>query len=218
MAERDIFKSFLLKNAEYDIKTDMPIIESCNEIPNKIILFSEIFKTNDYNQWIAFYELDFKFFRVWNNPKKYLERIKKFNGVITCDFSLYRNMPLPMQENSILMSRMLANWWMQNGIKIIPNIRLGDERTYDSALSGLRNCSVIAFGTYGCSKTIEDKYYIKKGILEIIKRIKPHTIIIYGAMMPELKNILLIHNINYLQFENEYYKKLGEKNGIGRKI
>lgn len=213
----DIFKSFLLKNAEYDSETDIPIIESSNEIPNKVILFSEIFKTKDYNQWVIFYEEDVKFYRIWNNPKKYIEKLKKFNGVITCDFSMYRNMPLVMQLNAILKSRMLANWWSKNGIKIIPNIRLGDERTYDYALSGLRNCSVVAFGTYGCTKKVIDKYYIKKGMLAIIEKIHPEVIIIYGSIIPELKEIFLNNNIKYVQFENKYYK-VEKENGIRRKI
>ncbi len=50
------------------------------------------------------------FERIWTTPNKYLPIIKKFRGVITPDFSVYRDMPLVMQQWNIYRSRAIGHW------------------------------------------------------------------------------------------------------------
>ena len=99
----DVFNSFLVSNAEYDGNMEMPRIRTSKEVPNKIVTFSKAMsqKWNDFDYWVVFYEHDQKFEKLWKNPKKYLNKLKKFRGVISPDFSLYRNMPLVMQQWNI---------------------------------------------------------------------------------------------------------------------
>ena len=77
-----------------------------------------------------FFEDDYLFERLWRNPKIYLPILKQYNGVILPDFSLYRDMPLVMQLWNIYRSRAIGCWLQSNGIKVIPDVRFGDERTY----------------------------------------------------------------------------------------
>ena len=93
---KDVFHSFLVNNATYDGVLEIPIIKPTNQLPNRLITFSKAMRTNDYDQWVHFYEDDSSFERIWNRPNYYLPLLKKFNGVITPDFSLYRDMPLVM--------------------------------------------------------------------------------------------------------------------------
>ena len=95
---KDVFRSFLVNNATYDGFLEIPVIKPIDQLPNRLIPFSKAMKTNDYDQWVHFYENDCGFERVWNNPKRYLSRLKRFNGIITPDFRLYRNMMLVMQK------------------------------------------------------------------------------------------------------------------------
>ena len=91
----------------------------------------------DYECFVMFYEHDVKFERLWNNPKKYLDRLKKFKGVISPDFSLYRNMPIVMQIWNTYRSRALASWFQNNGIRVIPNVRFNDIRTFYFCFDGI---------------------------------------------------------------------------------
>lgn len=75
-------------------------------------------------------EDDFLFERIWRNPRKYLEVLQRYEGVILPDFSLYRDMPLVMQLWNIYRSRAIGHWLQMNGVTVIPNIRYGDRRTY----------------------------------------------------------------------------------------
>ena len=95
----DVFHSFLVENADYEGYFELPKIKTTNIIPEKLVTFSKAMARtwNDFDCWVMFYEHDVNFERLWRNPKKYLNKLKKFRGIISPDFSLYRNMPLCMQ-------------------------------------------------------------------------------------------------------------------------
>ena len=94
----DVFHSFLVENADYDGYFELPVIRTSDHLPDKVITFSKAMsKTwDDFDCWVVFYEHDRDFERLWNKPRQYLDKLKKFKGIISPDFSLYRNMPLIM--------------------------------------------------------------------------------------------------------------------------
>ncbi len=90
--------------------------------PIKLVAFSKAISSKEVDSWIHFYEDDNAFERIWNTPNKYLLIIKRFKGVITPDFSVYRDMPLVMQHWNIYRSRAIGYWLQENGVPVIPNI------------------------------------------------------------------------------------------------
>ena len=176
-----VFHAFLVKNAEYDGELEIPIIKPQDDLPNKLILFSRILGCKDYDQWVCFYEDDVSFERIWNRPERYLPILSKFKGVITPDFSLYRDMPLVMQQWNIYRGRAIGHWLQENGIHVIPNIRWGDERTYDAACLGISQRSTIAVGSHGCIKLTEERKQFAKGLDYVISKLHPKVIVVYGT-------------------------------------
>lgn len=162
--------------------------------------------TADFNQWVMFYEHDVKFERLWNNPKQYLPKLKEFKGIISPDFSLYRNMPLVMQEWNTYRSRALAHWLQENGIEMIPNVRFNDERTYEFCFDGIEKNKTVAVGTHGCMKRIEDKELFILGLEEMVKRLSPKTIIVYGAAPEDIFRQYAACGIKIIPFESEFSK------------
>lgn len=71
-----------------------------------------------------------------------------FRGVISPDFSLYRDMPLVMQQWNIYRNRAIGSWLQMNGVNVIPNVRFGDKRTYDICCEGIDSGSIIAIGSH----------------------------------------------------------------------
>ncbi|MGL4483980.1 MAG: DUF4417 domain-containing protein, partial [Anaerovoracaceae bacterium] len=152
---------------------------------------------------VHFYEPDSKFERLWKRPRTYINKLKRFDGVITPDFSLYREMPLCMQVWNTYRNRALGYWLSKNEIPIIPNVRWGDERTYDFCFDGVNKNSIVAIGTHGCIKRKEDKYYFQLGLLEMLKRLSPHSIIVFGAMPSTIFDKVELDNIKLINFESE---------------
>lgn len=95
------------------------------------------------------------FERLWNQPNKYLPILKKYAGVISPDFSVYRDMPLVIQQWNIYRSRAVGHWLQENGIPVITNVRGSDNRTYELCCTGvhrptrpLQSGLTVALGFY----------------------------------------------------------------------
>jgi len=86
-----------------------------------------------------------------------------------------------MQIWNTYRNRALAYWLQSNGVNIVPNVRWGDERTYDFAFEGLEQGGTIAISTNGCIRNKVDRYYFKKGLEKMITVLKPDTIINYSC-------------------------------------
>ncbi|MDY6019173.1 MAG: DUF4417 domain-containing protein [Anaerococcus sp.] len=201
--DRDVFKSFLVKNASYDGDSEIPILNGTSEIPDELVLFSKSIKLCRNNKWICFYEDDSQIERFWNTPRKYLNIIKKAKGVILPDFSLFRDMPLVQQNWNIYRSRALGTWLEEQGIKIIPNIRWADNRTYGTCCLGIKRNSTIAIGTHGILKKNEERNHFIKGLDYVIDRLSPKNIVIYGATPENIFGKYRKLGINICQFDSE---------------
>lgn len=201
---KDVFRAFLLQGVDFAGKYDLPVIKEEHVIPRKCIRFSEsIREKKDFHQWVVFYEDDFQFERIWNNPKKYIDILKKYDGVITPDFSLYYDMPLAMQIWNIYRSRAIGAWLQKSGIRVVPNIRFGSSETYDIVCDGISKHSVISVGTLGCIKRLNYRDEFENALLKIALKLEPETIIVYGSLPGNVKKIKQL-GINVVSFQPDY--------------
>lgn len=201
---KDVFRAFLVKNAQFASELEIPCIAPEQNIPERMIPFSKAISSTDYDQWVHFYEDDVAFERLWNNPEKYLPILKKYKGVITPDFSLYRDMPLVMQLWNIYRSRAIGHWLQENGIPVIPNVRFGDERTYLPCCAGINKGGTIAIGSHGCIKLINEREFFVRGLDYIVKALAPKTIIVYGTAPNYIFDQYRKAGITILQFDSDY--------------
>lgn len=178
---RDVFRSFLVKEAKFTGELELPCINPEFHNPNRLIPFSKAINCQDTDQWVHFYEDDACFERIWNNPHKYLPVLARFRGVISPDFSLYRDMPLVMQQWNTYRGRAIGHWLQENGVPVIPNVRFGDSRSYEFCCDGVPMHSTIAVGTHGCMKLLNERAFFKAGLAYVVKTLQPTAIIVYGA-------------------------------------
>ena len=161
----DGFNADLVTTALFEGILEITIIP-VNEIiiPDKIIPFSKINRSNDHLEFIHFYEHDEIFFQLFIIPIVTNE-FNKFRGIINLDAILYIDMPLVLQLANIYISRALGYYYYSQGIYIIPNVRWGDERTYSisvpeaASFLGIPKNSIVSIGTYGCIRGEEKRYH-----------------------------------------------------------
>lgn len=188
----DVFHSSILKSARFDGEYEFPVLREEHTVPRRLITFSRAMREKkDFNQWVCFYEDDFLFERIWNSPTRYVTQLSKFDGVVTPDFSVYYDMPFAMQIWNIFRSRAIGSWLQTQGLKVIPNIRFGDERTFEYSCDGISRHSVISIGTHGCFKDTSYRKTMEKGIAYVANRLQPQTILLYG---PAPSNIVNLRN------------------------
>lgn len=200
----DVFRSFLVKNATYEGEQEIPKIHTSNLIPEKVISFSKALHNSNRNQWIHFYEYDDGFERLWKNPNKYLPCLKRFQGIISPDYSLYYDMPLCMQIWNTYRGRALAHWLQENGVEVIPNVRWGDNRTFETACLGVETGKTIAVGTHGCIKTVNGKKMFIEGFDYILNRLKPKTVLVYGRMPDKIFCLAKMQSVELIQYESSF--------------
>lgn len=201
---KDVFNAFLVALAYYAGAFEFPIIQPTYWIPNRLIAFSKALSCTDYNQWVHFFEDDYLFERIWRNPQRYLDILRRYNGVILPDFSLYRDMPFVMQIWNIYRSRAIGFWLQTNGIKVIVNIRYADKRTYRCCCDGISKHSVIAVGTHGTLKNREDRFFFCEGLDAIVRRLHPNAIVVYGAAPDSIFEKYRETGIQIIQFDSGY--------------
>ncbi|MFR9310700.1 DUF4417 domain-containing protein [Hydrogeniiclostridium mannosilyticum] len=203
-APADVFHAFLVEKADYDGIEEIPCIKTSRLLPARVIPFSKALQSTDFDQWVVFYEHDSQFVRLWNNPRKYINILRKYKGVVTPDFSLYRNMPLVMQKWSTYQGKAIGVWLQNKGVEVIPNVRFADERSYSFCFDGVEKRSTVAIGTHGCIKKLTDRAYFEKGLAEMVKRLQPQTIIVYGAAPGYMFGKYKAMGIRIMQFDSAF--------------
>ena len=206
----DVFHASLLKNADYTGEYDFPIIREEHAVPGKMITFSRALQEKkDFHQWVCFYEDDFLFERIWKQPSRYVSVLSKFEGVVAPDFSVYYDMPYSMQIWNIFRSRTIGAWLQQQGIKVIPNIRFGDARTYDCCCDGISKHSTIAIGSLGCLKVKDYREIFEEGVRYVARLLQPETIVFYGAT-PNIAAELKRHGVNVVIIKPRSFHNMKE--------
>lgn len=185
------FRISLVKTAFFDGKFEIPHIDAPEDIvvPDRLVPFSQRKRSRNKNDFICFYEHDFKFREILTNTEDYVDELKQYAGVISPDCSLYLDAPLCVQIASIYLNRAVGYYLNTQGIYVIPNIRWGDERTYTDVLfgekvafQGVDKHSIVSIGTYGQIKTAESKRYFREGLQAMLDELEPRVVLVYGAM------------------------------------
>lgn len=188
----DSFKAFLIENAYLTKREGYPIITKnmiSTELPKEIITFKEslnIPKEKRKNFYVCTYTPDKTFLRILNNPKRYINYFKQFAGIIGFDYSIHSDMPPITQKEQINNNLKLSYFFGYNGIKIIPNIRTGSNFTTNEFYEAIPKNTLVAIGTHGFIKTRVQKYEWLYCIKEIINKLEPSGIIVYGTLNGKL--------------------------------
>lgn len=180
-ARLDVFKSELVRGARFSPVYEFPLLKPVTFKPDQALPFEKVCRIAGRSlQWVHFYTYDRHFECVWNNPGRYLPLFRRFAGVITPDFSLYREMPLAMQIWNTYRNRAIGFWLQREGVSVVPNVRWGDERTYDFAFEGISPGGSVAVSAVGSLRGRADREYFKKGLDRMVEALAPQTVICYG--------------------------------------
>lgn len=186
--------TYNLSLGESDKKTEdfwqMPIIKNENIIPSELIGFNYAKTSKNKNVGIHFYIDDYQFERIWNNPEKYINILKQYKCILSPDFSLYIDMPMPMKIWNIYRNRKIGAYYQSQGIKVIPTLSWGEEETYKFCFKGLEPNGIYSVSTIGVKKNNEALKLWKNGMDEAIRQLKPKMILLYGGEIDyDFKNI-----------------------------
>jgi len=203
----DVEKSWLVRGARYD-KYDIPFIETATDMPTSLLPFSHRNDATDFSHWIHFYEPDYKFIQLLSDPHKYIDRLKRFGGIVSPDFSICPDYPWPLQIKNKYWNHALAYWLSTKGIPVIPNVRWGDKYSFDFCFNGIEKNSVVAVGTHGQMKAAANRELFENGLPVMVSTLSPHTIVVYGKAPDDIFGRYKGAGIKIVQFPSateQYY-------------
>ena len=191
------WRPYMVSGAKFS-KNDIPFCPTtATDVPATIITYKEakeIYRKELRNHnknfshpaFACFYEDDYGFdscFGIWFRSKQAYKILKHFAGIITPDFSTYQDFPMPLKLWNTYRMRAFGYWYGTIcGHAVINNVRWGTPETYCYCFDGIPENSIIAIGTVGGNpRKLEDRERFEDGLKELVRWLRPHTIIVYGS-------------------------------------
>lgn len=178
-------------------KYDIPVMEPTEVSGTEFLRFCDWKEADDVSGTIAhFYYDDYKFMTAWRDPDAYVDRLRHFKAVVAPDFSLYTDTPLVLQILSCYRRQWVGAYWQSLGLTVIPDVVWGEERSWEFCFDGIPQGGTVAVSAVGV--TTDDNWngdgdLFRRGYEEMMRRIKPSTILYYGTMIDGLSgNIVRI--------------------------
>lgn len=162
-------------------KYDMPTLEGVDFTPTDLLPFNYAKSAKEFNKTLHCFIDDYQFERLWNRPAEYLPLIKQFEAVLTPDFSLYLDMPRPMQMWNEYRRRALGNYWQRNGVTVIPTLSWTTKESFGFAFDGLPKHATLATSTVGVMTSDDALKVWSAGMKAAIKKLEPKRLILYGG-------------------------------------
>ncbi|KAB5607630.1 DUF4417 domain-containing protein [Bifidobacterium jacchi] len=168
---------------------DMPRIQGIQIDMDRIkdlVAFNKTRHSDISKSFIHFFLHDIHFKVLLSHPQRYLQLFNSAAGILSPDFSLYRNAPLWMQERNCAYNRLVGRYYQRHGITTVATVRWGNEKSFAFCFDGIDKGSTVAIGTHGCIRTKEDRHMFMLGLRELFRVVGPCLVIVYGDMPEEV--------------------------------
>lgn len=212
--KRDVYLAFLVNGARRTQTDGFPIIEPwmvASDPPKTVCQWDQRSSASDpVDTTLCFYCEDSTFQSVLNYPRRYLPTLNLFRNVIGMDSSPYDNMPLVVQKSQIFLNLALTYYWGRNGIKVIPNLRIGDPRTL-SSLEAYPKHTLLAVGTSGFMWALNNRNAFRYELQMAIQELQPTGLVVYGTAPDWLFCFEVIGNIPIFRFDSFLMGRRREK-------
>ena len=195
---------------EYDIPKIMPTSEKDVNLENYIgFNYAKTCKDPE-SCGVHFFLDDYQFNRLWNQPDRYLELLKKFKFVCSPDFSTYTDFPKAIQIYNHYRKHWLGAYWQQNDITVIPTISWSDTSSFEWCFEGEPIGGVVAVSSVGTQMNSASKKLFAAGYNEMIDRLHPECILFYGAVPEECSGNIIKLTTFAERFKNNDIGKKGD--------
>ena len=124
---------------------------------------------------------DYQFERCWANPRRVLDWLRPYDCVLGPDFSLYMDMPEPMQRWNVYRSRALCLIWQREGMTVVPTLTWAGPESYGFCFDGIPEGGTVATSTVGVMADGAALEVWRDGMAEALRRVSPSRLLLYGS-------------------------------------
>ena len=124
---------------------------------------------------------DYRFESVWTNPDTALQRLYRFRGALTPDFSLYADWPLAVQQWNHYRRQWLGRYWQEHGLRVIPTVNWSTPDSFDWCFTGIPPGQIVALAAPDLRQA-RVKAAFSAGFHAMQAALQPTRILVYGNL------------------------------------
>lgn len=143
---------------------------------------------------VHFFVDDYRFESIYRNPQRSLEKYQKYRFVMTPDNSLFSEMNIWRQIESVAHSRWVGAYWQSQGMIVVPTISWAQPSSFKFCFDAVEKGSVVGVGMIGCKHRRAD---FMKGYNAMLDTLSPSAVICFGQPFPEMKGNIV--RVDYIQ-------------------
>lgn len=184
-------------------KYNFPQLAPVNCLPEEPVYpFNYLKSTVKKGQyWYHCFTSDKNFHRLYNHFAEYVELLRGAKGLISADFSLFRDYPEEILIDNCRKNRLIDYALQQAGIPIIPTAGFADESSWEWCFDGLPLNSTVAVTTNCLGRDRETHRLFVGGINAMVAKIHPTAIVVCGKVPDWLEkkfpDIKIVHIPSY---------------------
>ena len=165
----------------------MPIIKKQDIDVDKIQFLSytntKLNDTENLDKTVHFFTYDWKFEKVYEKAQTEVEKLSQYYCLLSPDFSIFTNMPLALQIESVFKNRWCGAYWQSQGLKVIPTVSWGDKNSFEFCFDGVEQGAIVAVCAY-YRENCEEEFML--GYNEMLEKIKPSMVLCYDEPFPKM--------------------------------
>lgn len=207
----DVWHTAYYIGVTYAGDSEMPELRGTDEVPDREVLFSDSCSRHrdDSGAWVVPYEHDVRLERLWNNAFRYMDGLLAHPGIVSWDFSMYRNMPISLQQWNCFRGRLLGSLYERMGGTCIPNLRPTDRRGWEFSFDGLPSGGTFSMGSAGNLRDPKDRLLFRLYVAEAVRRLHPGTIAVYGDAPEDVFSPALEAGVRVVSFPSRIRRAHG---------
>ena len=125
---------------------------------------------------------------IYRHPERTLEKYARYRFVLTPDYSLFPEMELWRQIESVAKSRWCGAYWQGRGLTVVPTVGWGLYPTFEFCFCGIERGSVVAVSTLGCRR---GRTRFMHGYDAMLEQVLPEAVICFGKPFDEMRGEVL---------------------------
>lgn len=185
---------------------EIPFIKAYKgSLPKRFITLSEIDEKGNPSTGVCCCDYDYILDELCETPKSYLSTLSKYHSIVEPDLSAKIGTPYAVIIGNMFRSHSTSLCFQNNGIPVIPMMKWAMPNSYDVCFSGYGKGGAVFVSTVGALQDCRSRMYFKHGFNEMLKRISPDCIILYGDIndwaLSLIPGQLDVHHFPHERFE-----------------
>lgn len=181
-----------------DNQFNIPEIKPEKFVDCKYIRFNEAQKCQKRDQvGVHFFVDDYYFDRIWNQFSRYIGMLAEFKAVLTPDWSVYTDWPVAVNIWNHYRKHYVGAYLQDMGVRVYPTIEWSDKESQKWCFDGEPVGGCVAVGSIGTQKDIEARKLFVYGYDAMLERLKPETIMFWGALPKECRGNIIRMDAQY---------------------